>query len=64
MPLRDAQLIEAYLEMMLAERGAAANTLAAYSSDMDAFSAYLENRVQSRESRCGCGPVNRSNELS
>ena len=42
MPLLDAQLIEAYLEMMLAERGAAANTLAAYSSDMDAFSAYLE----------------------
>ena len=42
MPVRDAQLIEAYLEMMLAERGAAANTLAAYSSDMEAFSAYLE----------------------
>ena len=44
MALRDAHLIEAYLEMMLAERGAAANTLAAYSSDMDAFSAYLEKR--------------------
>ena len=42
MALRDAHLIEAYLEMMLAERGAAANTLAAYSSDLDAFSAYLE----------------------
>ena len=42
MPLREVQLIEAYLEMMLAERGAAANTLAAYGSDLDAFSAYLQ----------------------
>ncbi len=34
---RDAALVEAFLEMLAAERGAAANTLAAYRRDLDDF---------------------------
>ncbi len=33
--------VEAFLEMLAAERGAAANTLAAYQADLDDFSAFL-----------------------
>jgi integrase/recombinase XerD len=33
--------VEAFLEMLAAERGAAANTLAAYEADLDDFSAFL-----------------------
>jgi integrase/recombinase XerD len=36
--------IEAFLEMMAAERGAAANTLAAYRRDLGDFAAHLERR--------------------
>src|SRR5688500_20303029 len=34
---RDAALLEAFLEMLAAERGASANTLAAYRRDLDDF---------------------------
>ncbi len=36
--------IEAFLEMLAAERGAARNTLAAYRADLEAFAAYAANR--------------------
>ena len=36
--------IEAFLEMLTAERGAAANTLQAYRRDLDEFLAFLERR--------------------
>ena len=39
-----AGLREAFLEMMLAERGASANTLAAYRRDLTDFDAYLRKR--------------------
>ncbi|HIC73180.1 MAG TPA: site-specific tyrosine recombinase XerD [Alphaproteobacteria bacterium] len=42
MALSDTRLIEAYLEMMVSERGAAANTIAAYSRDISAFATYLD----------------------
>ncbi|HTN97510.1 MAG TPA: site-specific integrase, partial [Nordella sp.] len=38
---RDHRLIERFLEMMSAERGAARNTLAAYERDLDAYAAFL-----------------------
>lgn len=38
---RDQRLIERFLEMMSAERGAARNTLAAYERDLDAYAAFL-----------------------
>lgn len=41
----DARLIERYLEMMAAERGAAANTLAAYRRDLDQASDVLGGRL-------------------
>ena len=36
-----ANLVEAFLDMMSAERGAGANTLAAYGRDLGDFTAYL-----------------------
>ena len=39
--LRDSALVEQFIEMMLAERGAAANTVAAYQRDLDEFLAHL-----------------------
>jgi len=36
--------IEAFLEMLAAERGAARNTLAAYRADLDSFAAYAASR--------------------
>ena len=39
--VRDSALVEQFIEMMLAERGAAANTVAAYQRDLDEFIAYL-----------------------
>ena len=36
--------LESFLEMQAAERGAAANTVAAYRSDLTHFLAYLEAR--------------------
>lgn len=38
--MRDNHIIESFLEMMSAERGAAANTLAGYQSDLDDFAAH------------------------
>lgn len=38
---RDASLIEAFLEMMSAERGASTNTLAAYRRDLERYGGYL-----------------------
>ena len=43
-PVRDARLIEAFLEMMSAERGAGANTLAAYRRDLDDYAEALAGR--------------------
>ena len=42
--MRDGHLIEAFLEMMSAERGAAANTLDAYRRDLEDFSGFLASR--------------------
>jgi integrase/recombinase XerD len=41
---RGSHHVEAFLEMMSAERGAAANTLAAYRRDLDDYLAYLAKR--------------------
>ncbi|HTQ72218.1 MAG TPA: site-specific tyrosine recombinase XerD [Acidocella sp.] len=41
MTLEPDSRVEAFLEMLAAERGAAANTLAAYQADLDDFSAFL-----------------------
>jgi integrase/recombinase XerD len=40
----DSRLIHLFLDMLAAERGAAANTLAAYRRDLDDFVAYLAER--------------------
>jgi integrase/recombinase XerD len=40
-PTSDASLIELFLDMLAAERGAGANTLAAYRRDLDDFSLHL-----------------------
>ena len=37
----DRRLVELFLDMLAAERGAAANTLAAYTRDLDDFAAHL-----------------------
>src|SRR5215467_12849349 len=37
----DARLLELFLDMLAAERGAAANTLAAYRRDLEDFSTHL-----------------------
>src|SRR6476646_2612919 len=37
-------LIERFLEMMSAERGASANTLAAYGRDLEAYAAFLASQ--------------------
>jgi integrase/recombinase XerD len=43
----DQALIALYLDMLAAERGAGANTLAAYRRDLDDFSAYLKDHNRS-----------------
>ena len=43
--MRDSFLAETFLEMMSAERGAAANTLEAYQRDLDDTSTYLASRA-------------------
>lgn len=45
--MRDAALIENFLEMMSAERGAAANTIEAYRRDLDETSSFLAGANQS-----------------
>ena len=47
--MADGAWIEAFLEMMSAERGAAANTLAAYRRDLDDASAVLGGRLSSAD---------------
>jgi len=47
MTTRDAHLIESFLEMMSAERGAAANTIAAYRRDLDDYAAHLAGEGRS-----------------
>ena len=42
-------LVEQFIEMMLAERGASANTVAAYQRDLDEFDAHLTKRKQKLE---------------
>ena len=41
---QDTQLIDAFLEMLSAERGAAGNTLAAYGRDLSDFSQFLQKQ--------------------
>jgi integrase/recombinase XerD len=41
--LRQRHFVESFLEMMSAERGAAANTLSAYARDLEAWGAHLES---------------------
>ncbi len=45
-PRCDSRHVEAFLEMLAAERGASANTLAAYQRDLDRFAAFLAGRGQ------------------
>ena len=47
--MQDSLLIESFLEMMSAERGAAANTLSAYSRDLDDFSSFSTSKNTSME---------------
>jgi integrase/recombinase XerD len=46
-PHSDQALIALYLDMLAAERGAGANTLAAYRRDLDDFSDYLKDQSRS-----------------
>jgi len=46
-PHSDQALIALYLDMLAAERGAGANTLAAYRRDLDDFSGYLKDHGRS-----------------
>jgi integrase/recombinase XerD len=46
-PTGDSRLIEAFLEMMSAERGAAPNTLASYRRDLDDYAGFLAARGSS-----------------
>ena len=45
--MNDNLAIDSFLEMMSAERGAAANTLTAYANDLQAFSCFLQRRGSS-----------------
>ena len=44
---RDQRLIERFLEMMSAERGAASNTLLAYERDLAAYASFLKGKGKS-----------------
>lgn len=48
--MRDSVRIEAFLEMMAAERGAAANTISAYRRDLDNASTHLAGRLAAADS--------------
>ena len=50
MSARDATLIESFIEMLVAERGASANTVAAYENDLTAFSDHLGRRAMTEAS--------------
>ncbi len=43
--------VEAFLEMMVAERGAAANTIAAYTADFEGFSVFAGHTGTARGER-------------
>ena len=43
-PPRNLRLVERFLEMMAAERGAAVNTLAAYRRDLEAYAGHVAAR--------------------
>jgi len=49
-PARPSRHVEAFLEMMAVERGAAANTVAAYGNDLGRFEAFLGRRGEPVES--------------
>lgn len=53
----EAHLVEAFLEMMSAERGAAANTIAAYRRDLDDYLGFLAVK-KSAPTRAGTRDVN------
>ena len=46
---KPSRQIEIFLEMMAAERGAAANTIAAYRRDLDDFSLFVQRRKRNIE---------------
>ncbi len=50
---RDLRLVERFLEMMAAERGASANTIAAYAHDLEAYAAHVEGLGHGLKT---CGP--------
>lgn len=50
---RGLRLVERFLEMMAAERGASANTIAAYRRDLEAYAAHVGKRGTDLKS---CGP--------
>lgn len=54
--MRDGHLVEAFLEMLSAERGAAANTLSAYRGDLTDYAAFLGARGTA-PSRAGADDV-------
>jgi len=54
--MRDGHLVEAFLEMLSVERGAAANTLAAYRGDLAGYAGFLAAR-DSAPSRAGADDV-------
>ena len=47
MPVRDSLLIDSWVEMLSAERGAAANTLVAYNRDLDDFASHAAGKGSS-----------------
>jgi integrase/recombinase XerD len=53
---RDRHLVESFLEMMSAERGASANTLAAYERDLQRYHAHL-SRTEKSSTNCGSQSV-------
>ncbi len=58
----DARLVALYLDMLAAERGAGKNTLAAYSRDLEDFSAYLKAPAAPSPKRTPpiCAPISAS----
>jgi len=52
-PLPSARLVEAFLEMLAAERGASANTLAAYNRDLAQCAAFLARRKRALHEATG-----------
>ena len=48
-PTSDQNLIELFLDMLAAERGGGANTLAAYGRDLEDFATYLAAKRRATE---------------